>query len=350
MHQFTIDYSKDRPDPRVLLNRGYFCSGLPRLILLCRLFGHRPVVDGYDSQYGTPEDRRARWVICRRCGIRPDPQGWLNPDDWNLGQRYTGQFTVQKPLSPVVAKQLAREGITPSRPRVALPGSWPKNPASTVGAQVIIGRSNFLSAGLKVGSRSSEQCLAANISLGPLGAIYIHTEDHGRFLQHLLNGDQDLSTESREIGIDFHRGRVEWNLWAKRDSGSRDDPWWMRGGFHIDPRHYLLGKKTCVTEELSEKTPATITLQDGLSYLVQVRLERWTYGRIRGKKTIRYEVTWDCRNGIPIRFDRENYGSSVTISGNGLENGQWVQEARAAIAANIAATRTRYDYHAPETA
>lgn len=347
MHRFTVDYSKDRPDSRVLMNRGLFLHGLPRLILLCRIKGHRPVVDGYDSKYGPIEERRNRWVICGRCGIRPEPQGHLDPDHWQLGQAYTGEFSVRKPVSPIVAKQLARKGLTPAD--TGRPGGWPARPDSAVGAQVIIGRSGFLSAGLKVGSISSEQCLAANLSLGPLGAVYVHTEDHGRFIQRLLNGGKDLSSQSREIGISIWSGRVEWKLWATRDSSSRDDPWWMRGSIHIDPRHYILGSRTCVTEKLTAKTPATLTLQDGLSYLVRLRLERWTYGRRRGKKTERYEVTWDCQVGIPIRFDSSNYGSSVTVSGNGRENGQWVQEAAAAIAANIDATRTRNNYEAAET-
>ena len=173
MHRFTVDYSKDRPDPRTLMNRGFFLHDLPRLILLCRIFGHRPVVDGYDSQYGREEDRRARWINCGRCGIRPEPQGVLDPDEWNLGQRYTGAFLRTRPPSPTVAKKLA-ERVLPPAPQ-PLPGPWPSNPTSAIGAQVIIGRAMSLSAQVKVGSRSSEQCLAAHLSLGPLGAIYVHT-------------------------------------------------------------------------------------------------------------------------------------------------------------------------------
>lgn len=348
MHRFTVDYSKDRPDPRVLINRGLFAHGLPRLILLCRTLGHQPIVDGYNSQYGPEEQSRHRWVVCGRCGIRPEPQGDLDPDEWDLGQAYTGALSPAKPVPDTVAKQLARRGIKP--PRGPLPGAWPANPTSAVGAQVILGRANFVSAGFKVGSCTSEQCLAANISLGPVGAIYVHTEDHGRFIQRLLNGNPNLSTESREIGVSFWHGRLEWKLWAKRDSSSRDDPWWMRGSVHVDPRHYLLGKHTCDVTKLSEKTTATVPMPDGTTYEIQLRLERWVFGRLRGKKTTRYDVQWDCRQGIPVRFDRDIHGATVTVSEDGVENGQWVQEAVSAVAASCSRDRARYNYTAPEAA
>ena len=346
MYRFTVDYSKDRPDRRVLMDRGFFAHDLPRLILRCRLTGHQPVVDGYDSQYGREEHRRARWVICGRCGIRPTPQGTLDPDRWDLGQRYTGKFIRTRQVSPDIAKQLAHRGIKPAHE--PLPGAWPATPSSAVGAQVIIGRALTTGIEIKVGSRSSEQCLAAHVSLGPLGAIYVHTEDHGRFLQSLLNPGRRLSAESRVTGIDFHRGRFEWKLWANRDSSSRDDPWWMRGSIPIDPRHYLLGRKTCDIDKLSAKTAATVTMPDGVSYEVLLRLERLTYGRIRGRKIVRYDVDWDCRAGIPVSFKDTWNGSSVTVSADGLDNGQWVQEACAGIVNQLAKQRARYNYQPPE--
>lgn len=347
MHRFTVDYSKDRPDRRVLMDRGFFLHGLPRLIALCRLLGHKPTVDGYNSKYGREEERRARWVFCGRCGIRTDPQGVLDPNEWDLGQPYTGPVSNAPRLSPVVRKRLAERGLEPTS--TGLPGPWPKNPTSAIGAQVIIGRSSFLSIGFKVGSGSSEQCLAANISLGPLGAIYVHTEDHGQFIQRWLNGSKDLSNESRETGISIWHGRLEWKLWAPRDSRSKDDPWWMRGSIHLDPRHYLLGGRVCDVEKLTEKTDATVTMPDGSVHAVQVRLERWTSGRKRGRKTVRYEADWSSREGIPVRFDNAWYGSGVTVPEQSVDNGQWIQEACTQIAAQCTKERVRNDYQAPES-
>lgn len=345
MHRFTVDYSKDRPDPRVLMNRGFFLHGLPRLIALCRLLGHKPVVDGYDSKYGREEERRARWVICGRCGIRPEPQGTLNPDDWNLGQPYTGPTSTSPRLSPIVRKQLAARGLGPA-PN-PLPGPWPKNPTSAVGAQVIIGRSTFLSAQFKVGSSSSEQCLAANLSLGPLGAIYIHTEDHGRFIQRRLNGNKDLATESRVTGIDFYRGRLTWKLWklwAPRDTHFNDQPWWMGRSIPIDPRHYLYGPVTNRKVSSTAKTPATVRMPDGDTYDVLVRLERWSIGRKRGRRRDHWTIDWEYKPGIPYRAGDSYFSGNHPIQHVTADTPDWPALVAQSVADFIARDRARYGY------
>jgi hypothetical protein len=348
MHWFTVDYSKDRSADRwVLMNRGFFLSGLPRVILLCRLIGHRPVVDGYDSKYGPEEERRARWINCGQCGIRPEPQGWLDPDQWHLGQRYTGPFNPTQPMSPTVRKQLIRLGHDAG---IRLPGDWSMNPESAVGAQVIIGRSNFVSAQLKVGSGSSEQCLAASISLGPLGAIYVHTEDHGRFIQRRFNGNRDLSTESRVTGVDLHRGRLNWKLWAPRDSSSKDDPWWWRGSIPIDPRHYLLGKVTNRQVSVTAKAPATVRMPDGEAYEVTVRLECWSIGRQRGRRREHWTLDWDCKPGIPYRAGDSWFGGSQPVQHLTTDTPNWPQVAAEEIAARCVRDRARYGYSAPTSA
>lgn len=338
MHRFTVDYSKDRPDRRVLLNRGYFAHGIPRLIPVCRIFGHRPVVDGYDAQYGDKD--RARWVICDRCGVRPDPQGHLDPDQWNLGQDYTGPFNPTQPLSPTVRKQLSRCGHDAG---IRLPGAWPAKPTSALGCQLIIGRTYGFSADFKVGSPTSEQCLAAHISLGPIGALYVHTEDHGSFIQRLLN---NTKWESRETGLRLGNGRLEWRIWAPRDHSSKTDPWWMRGAVHIDPRHYLFGRRVCTIDKMSDKVPATVHLADGTEHEVTLRLERFVYGRKRRRKTTDWRADWTTvtHEGIAIRFDRHVQGATVTVSAQGASNGQWEQEACEAIAAWVAERRAANDY------
>lgn len=351
MHRFTVDYSKDRPDPRVLMNRGFFLHGLPRLIAACRIFGHKPVVDGYDSKYGPEERRRSRWVICDRCGIRPDPQGNLDPDQWQLGQPYTGPLTGRH-FPEQAAHQLAKRGIVHRTPTT--PGPWPTRPESAVGAQVIIGRSNIIGAHIKVGSSSSEQCLAANLSLGPLGAIYVHTEDHGRFLQRRLNGNQDLSTESRESGISIHGGRLSWTLWSNRDTWSKTDPAWMRGSFHIDPRHHLLGplKNHKVSE--TDRVPAVVRMPEGDTHEVTVHLEQWERRRTRGRAQTYWMAQWDCKAGIPVRNHDwkgdETFSCSWPIRGVTPDNPRWPYVIAAAAAEDCSRERARYNYRAPETA
>lgn len=337
MHRFTVDYRKHRPDHGALVNRGYFLNGLPRLIALCRLLGHKPVVDGYDSQHGDKEC--ARWVCCDRCGIRPEPQGFLDPDQWNLGQRYIGPFNPTQPMSPVVRKQLTSRGHDAG---IRQPGAWPSKPTSDIGAQLIIGRS-YGGAGfdIKVGSPTSEQCLAAHISLSPLGALHVHTEDHGRWIQKLLNNKE---WESRETGLRLERGSFSWRVWAPRDSSSIHDPWWMRGSVHIDPRHYLLGPDRGNCTRHSPETQATVYMPDGTQYDVTLTLERWERGRTRGRKAVTWEADWSCRGGIPVRFDRSVHGANVKVGEQSATSEQWIQEACAAIAAKCAQDRARYGY------
>ncbi|MET7713749.1 hypothetical protein [Streptomyces sp. NPDC005407] len=343
MHRFTVDYSKDRPDPRVLLHRGYFTNGIPRLIPLCRLVGHRPVVDGYDATFG--EREHSRWVACDRCGIRPHPQGHLDPDVWDLGQRYTGPFNPGQPMSPTVRKQLIRVGHDAG---IRLPGGWPAKPTTDIGCELVIGRSHSLGADFKLGNCSSEQVLAGHIGLGRLGALYVHTEDHGRWLQRRLN---PTGYESRETGISIHGGRLYWNIWAPRNEHKASDPWWMRGSIVINPAHYLWGPIKVHRETLGEKTPATVHMPDGTNHDVTLQIEQWTRGRIRGRKTVTWEVDWACAKGIPVRNHDwkgdEVFASGVATTKASVDSGQWVPEACAAIADQCMKDRVRYNYRAP---
>lgn len=346
MHTHTVDYDKDRPDPKVLLNRGYFAHGLPRLMPLCRAFGHKPVVDGYDSKYGDKE--RVRWVACSRCGVRPEPQGFLDPDDWQIGHRYAGRFTATTPPAPstTLVKQLARKQMPIPRPKV--PGPWPARPEGSLGAQLVIGRSRSVGVGFKVGNAGSEQPLAAHIGLGRLGALYVHTERHGRGIQRLLN---PTGFESRETGVSFHNGRVWWNVWAPRDEHKASDPKWMRGNANINPAHYLLGPRKGEVIDRTDKEPATVHMPDGTTYDVTVQLEKWQRGRPRGKKTIHWTLCWDCGPGIPVRNHDwkgdEYFGGSFPFPAATAGTHQWVQAAAALIAEHCAADRARYNYRAP---
>ncbi|MEU8101702.1 hypothetical protein [Streptomyces rubiginosohelvolus] len=344
VHGFTVNYRKDhRRGPTPLLDRGYFLSGLPRLIALCQLLGHKPTIDGYDSKYG----KSARWVSCARCGIRPNPQGRLDATQWAIGQRYTGPFLTEVPQPPEKARQLEDAKPVPLPPTE--PGPWPTNPTSSIGAQLIIGPS-FGGAGieLKVGSPASEQCLAAHVRIHPLGALYVHTENHGQFIQKYLNNSTDW--ESRVIGLSVDQGTLRWKVWARRDSSSIHDPWWMNGSINIDPRHYLLGPNRGHCTPLTEKTPGTVYLPDGTRHDITLTLERWTHGRTRGRKTTRWMADWTSRAGIPVRFDRSVHGASIEIGEEAAKSGQWAQQACAAIAAQCVQDRVRYGYEASAAA
>ncbi len=114
MHRFSIDYRKrDGKRHGTLLDRGHFIHDLPRLIPVCRLFGHRPVVDGTQ---GIGTSKPSRWVCCDRCGIRADPQGDLNPAEYGIGDRYSGPRILVRPQPPERAKMQIEEAANHGGP------------------------------------------------------------------------------------------------------------------------------------------------------------------------------------------------------------------------------------------
>lgn len=348
MHTFTIDRAKDRTDPRVLVHRSFYASDLPRLMLLCRLFGHKPVVDGYDSKYGRPEERRSRWVACDRCGVRPEPQGHLNPDEWPLGTTYTGPFNG-KHFPQQAALQLAKRGM-PAPPSKS-PGAWPAKPTGGLAAELVIGRSHSVGADFKVGNRGSENVLAAHIGLGPVGALYLSSERFGQWIQRRLNNE---GYDSRETGFSIHHGRLWWNVWARRDEHRASDPKWMRGTLAVDPRHHILGpaKNRKVSE--TEKVPVTVYMPEGDTHNVLVHLEQWETRRTRGRARTYWLAQWASKNGIPVRNHDwkgdETYSCSWGIQGVTPDNPRWPYILAAKAAEQCTRDRARYGYRAPEAA
>lgn len=339
MYAHTVDRAKDRPDPRVLLHRSYYANGLPRLIPVCRLFGHKPIVDGYDSKHNND---RSRWVACDRCGVRPDPQGALDPDQWNLGQPYTGPLTGQP--GPTTE--------SPFGPRtIGVPGPWSARPTGDVGAELVIGRSRTIGAGFKVGNPGSEHILTAHIGLGPIGALYVHTERHGQWLQRRLNPE---GYDSRETGFSIYDGHLSWKVWAKRDEWSKSDPKWMRGSISIDPRDHLLGPARNHKVDQTEDVPATVRMPEGDTHDVTVRLERWETRRTRGRARTYWLAQWDCKQGIPVRNHDwkgdEYYSSSWVIEGVTPDTPRWPLILAAKAAEQCSRDRARYNYRAPDAA
>ena len=345
MHRFTVDYRKDESERRgTLLNKGYFLHGLPRLILLCRLFGHRPVVDGTEGTHGMNGYRSPgyRWVCCNRCGVRPDPQGTLDPDQWDIGQRYTGPMTGS--WAPGVrSRDISKaRSATPT----STPGPWPKQPTGEIGAQVIIGKSfPGWDAELKIGNAGSEHTLAAHLRLYPFGAIYLHTERFGTWLQRRLN---PVGYQSRVISIGIQHGGIDWKLWAKRDESSRDDPWWMRGTIKLDPRDRLFGRSHYEYENVGDPVTVTVRMPHGDDHSVKLQLQRCTDGRNR-RRFHSWTADWSTRPGIPTKqHDRGLVlGSAVDVSARSVTEGAWPAEAAAGIAAQMTKDRTRYGYRVP---
>ncbi|WP_354643849.1 hypothetical protein [Kitasatospora camelliae] len=340
-----VDHEKiDGHEAGTLVNRSFYLNDMPRLILLCRIFGHRPVVDGYDTTTAMARSA-ARWVACGRCGVRPSPQGDLDPDQWRLGQRYPGPFSDAAPPTKTDAAP-----APPARPQT--PGPWPTQPTVTFSGQLVIGRSTYrtLGATLKVGNDGSENALACSLRLGRLGALYLSSGDYGRRIQRRLNAG---TYESRVIEVAAHDGSLWWKLWAPRDSWTKGTPRWMDGNTVLNPIDRWLGPVRYSYEDVGPKRPGRVVMPEGDVHEVTLQLQRQRKGRRRGRSVESWTVDWTSSPGIPTRNHSwkgdEVLGSGTDVSDAAVDAGRWAEEACARIAAAMSRDRSHHRWRGPST-
>ncbi len=356
-HRFAIDYGKrDGRRRGQLVNVGFFLHQTPRLIPWCRLFGHKPVVDGTGEyrtdvpsgdRYGNPN----RWVVCDRCGERGEPQGHLDPAVYAIGDRYLGPFEPGAAVEAFASKFAARNaerGFT-------APGPIPRRGESVRGAlggQLVIGAGGWAGLGweAKVGNAGSEHTLALHFGFGPLGALYLHTEHHGTWLQRRLN---PVGYESRVTGQTLRDGRLSWRVWSRKDSGSRygrdREPWWRNGEVSFRVLDGLFGPVRYSYEDIGEPVGRLVRMPEGDDYLVTLQLQRQTRGRRRGPfpRTRTWTVDWNAAGkGIPTKGPERGriYGSGVEVSDAAVKAGTWPSEAVCGIATRMVRDRTRYGW------
>ncbi|MFG1872141.1 hypothetical protein [Micromonospora arborensis] len=302
------------------------------------MIGHSPVVDGVTGfRDGDPG---SRWVVCDRCGVRPDPQGSLDPADWNIGDEYPFSW----PSDDLPTDEGARFTALKNLKGVHYsPGQWPITPTGTLGGQIVLAtRDTTTGITLKVGNQGSEHTLAASVHLPWIGAIYLHTERFGAGLVRRLN---PVGYHSRVIELRAHDGHLFWKLWGKRDH-SRNDPRWMGGSVQIDPRSILLGPKRYSNTDNGAKVTATVHLPHGDQHPVQLQLQRQTFGRKRGRKNLSWSVDWQALRGIPTGPGGHGRicGSGVAIPDDAVAAGNWPAVATARIAERLGAERSRNNW------
>ncbi|MEV1003421.1 hypothetical protein [Nonomuraea sp. NPDC050202] len=346
MRWHTLDYLKrdDARRPGRRVHRGFWLEELPRLMLLCRLRGHRPVVDGYGPS--RPGLDAARWVVCDRCGVRPDPQGSLDPDGWAIGQSYDGPYAGEEMRDPLL-RTLLGPGNTFVRGGLHLPGRWPDQPTGTLGGELVVGKSfGVFSAEVKVGNSGSEHVLAAHLRVWPFGALYLHTERFGTWVQRRLN---PTGYDSRVISLAIDGWKIRTQLWARRDHWSRDDPWWMHGSISLDLVEKVFGRKRYSYTDHAT-SDGLVALGIGEVHPVRLTLQRQRLGRPRLERRARYSwiVEWTAVNGegIPTRDGRGTVSAAVEVGDDAATSGQWAAAACVAIADKIAQDRARYGYQA----
>lgn len=335
VHAFSVNYlERDGRRRGELVSRGFFVHGLPRLMPLCRLLGHKPVVDGTNpirqtgSSYLGPGNR---WVCCDRCGVRGQPQGHLDPQVWAIGDAYVGPW-LDVPVDDLELKLTRRN----EERGFELPGPIQRRPQGQAGGQLVVGTQlGGIGWELKVGNCGSEHTLAAQVNLGWLGALYLHTSGFGTGIQRRLN---PVGYESRLIGVRLWNGRLEWRLWSKRDSSTRygpsAEPWWMRGEIDLRIRNRLWGPKRYDYTDVPDAQVSRIVRMPEGDYLVQLKLQRCMFGRRRGRKKLSWHVDWNALGkGIPTRAPGQGkvMGAGVDVSARAVRNGTWPAEAVTAI-------------------
>lgn len=329
LYAHTVNYNRERGRSG-WPHRGIWVSHTPRLIPACRLFGHRPVVDGTDGH--RPGEPGYRWVCCDRCGTRPDPQGSLDPAQWTVGQSYTG------PLG-------ATPGVTWEHLRTVghhQPGPWPRRPDGTVGAEIVVGPKTYPGASVqvKVGNAGSEHTLAAHLRVWPLGAIYLHTERHGTSVQRRLN---PVGYESRVTGVAVDGRRLRWKAWAPRNGGHTRIPGWRDGSIPVNAPDLVLGRRRHECEHIGDAVRAVVRMPHGDDHDVTLRLNRVVTGRKRWRKTVTWEADWDCRGGISTKPAGHGRvcGSGVPVSAVSVSEGTWPELAASEIARDLTVLRAR---------
>lgn len=302
-----------------LADRGFWLH-LTRPLLACQLAGHRPVVDGTEPLGTYPAHR---WVCCDRCGIRPEPQGDLDPAIWSIGDRID---------------LATRIGI---RRR---PGGWPARAEGVIGGQVIVGGRTTLGASVKVGNKGSEHVLAAHACVPWLGGLYLHTEGFGTWVQRRLN---PAGYESRVTSLEVHAGRVWWRVWAPRDSGPA--PRWQDGSLRIDPRDIALGERRYTYTPAGGPVTGALRDLDGAAYEYTATLNRQACGRRHGRARLSWSVSFDLpAAGIPYQPGKSGMtGWSVPVDDQAVAAGMWLDAAIAASIAKVTGLRIRYEYKRP---
>ena|GEM_PF-1835733 len=355
---YHVDYRQRSSESRSKVNVGFWLNGVPRLTVRCALAGHVPLVDGTGpTRLG---ERAARWVVCGRCGVRPSPQGSLDPDHYPaIGLPYPGDFMPADAL-PDASKPRARFAALKSLPRHYLPGPWPRWQRGVLGGQLVVLPRSALNVGasIKVGHGGSEHDLACHVSLGRLGSLHLHTEEIGKGVVRWLNPDWDNTYQSRTVSVSVGGGRLRWQLWMPRDGWQKPRRELTRGQRARDgsrpvaPMDLLFGaRKNQVTEVA--KAGAVVRLPDG-DYPVELTLERYEARRPRQRWAgdVSWWVHWSTPRGgraIPTEFPNRNriYGSQARMDAASARSGSWPDEAAALIAAWVARHRDRYGWPQP---
>lgn len=305
----------DDPPPRGQLVNAEVVVTVRRRLVRCRMFGHRAVVDG---------DPDRRWVVCARCGVRPFPQGVLDPARHPVGARYRGPFTG--PL-------MTGTGM--------LPGVWQPHQRGAVGVQVVAGGGvPGLSVGVTVGAATSLHPLAWHLRFGWFGGLFGYTLKIGAGWARRVNPS---AGSKRVCSVTLTGGVLSWRWWMPQldPAGTR---WWRAGHLTVSPVTWVWGPHTQDREPVDHPQVVRTVRMPERDYPTRLQLVRVTTGRPRGRRrVVSWVVRWDTLGpGVPTvgpLRGRVRTGV-VTVSEASVVAGTWAASAAALAAAELTERRT----------
>ncbi len=206
----------------------------------------------------------------------------------------------------------------------------------------------MFSIAFEVGCAGGDNTLATHIRLNPLGALYLHTEGFGTWLQRRLN---PKGYTARVIEVSVSEWTLRWKLWAREHEWSRDDPWWMHGSVSFDLVEKLLGPKRYSSRPVEGPVMGWILMPEGDRHQVQLTLKRVRLGRPRAEWAAKYHwaVEWESATPIVTRPGRGGTtAASVPVPEEAVEARCWDVLACTLAAKQLSERRTAYGYQ-PQT-
>lgn len=294
------------------------------------------MVDGTDPDpAGSGDGRAVRWVVCDGCGVRPEPQGNLDPNEWRLGAVYNGPWSAFPPSREQF--QALKDG------RPYPPGPWPRRPDGDFSAQLVLGpQMGGAGIGLELGCAGNEQTISVHLRT-PLISMYLHTERIGAWWQRRLI---PTGTENREVECSLDYGYLRWTIWADSSGSTRDLPCWRSGSILVDPRDLIFGQLRYDYTDVSQPVQALLHMPHGDQHPITLTLRRARYGRRWGRGKTSWLAHWEIPDGVVTKPGRSSgtVSSGNWVSDDSVQAGAWPFEALASIAQRLTHDRIRNGY------
>lgn len=182
-------------------------------------------------------------------------------------------------------------------------------------------KSTFCHAYVEVGGVSNDDDLGFALAFPP-AAFWLHFS--GKLTRWIgrLPGDYD----GRKLSVGIHGGAFWASIWARQNSWSRDDPWWMH--WHLDFLDVLLGDRKHEVVRVLESRDVRVPMPEGVyDAKAELKLESWKRPRWPWPLLVT-RLHMDIAKGVPIPGKGENSWDcgpdatgSITMPARTIEEG-----------------------------